>query len=115
ILKIKPKKPFASSHLVPEGLAFFAGTTGALKALVADAHAEEAQRTAGVLTELGYEGEIALSARQMVRRAAASPDIAFVVFNTSLPYADADLLLQELRHDSRTGLMPVGFLSLGND
>src|SRR5207253_8662822 len=111
----KPKRPFLWSHTVPESLAFFASTTGSLKASVADAHAEEAQRMAGVLTELGYEGEIALSGRQMIRRAIASPDIALVLFNTSLPYADADLLLQELRHDSRAALIPVGFLSLGSD
>src|SRR5439155_24671604 len=54
ILKLNPKKPFLWSHTVPESLAFFASTTGSLKALVADAHAEEAQRMAGVLTELGY-------------------------------------------------------------
>jgi CheY-like chemotaxis protein len=115
ITKLSPTKPFASLHTVPQTLAFFASSTGSLKALVADSHAQEAQRMAGLLTELGYEGEIVTSARQMLRRAMASPDIALVLFNTSLPYADADLLLQELRHDSRTALVPVGFLSLGND
>ncbi len=115
VLKLKPKQPFAWSHTVPQTLAFLAGTTGSLKAVVADGHTEEAQRMAGLLTELGYEGEIASSARQMVRRAMASPDVALVLFNTSLPYVDADLLIQELRHDIRTALMPVGFLSLGGD
>ncbi len=100
ILKLQPKKPFAWSHTVPQTLAFFAGTTGSLQAVVADVNAEEAQRLAGLLTELGYEGQTASSARQMVRRAMASPDVALVVFNTSLPYADADLLIQELRHDA---------------
>ncbi len=115
IMKLQPKKPFAWSHIVPQTMAFFAGTTGALQAVVADVNAEQARRMAGLLTELGYEGQIATSARQMVRAAMASPDVALVVFNTSLPYSDADLLIQELRHDARTALMPVALLSLGND
>jgi len=86
-----------------------------LRVLVTDANVQEAQRMAGLFTELGYTGEIATTARQMVRRAIESPDMALVLFNTALPYADADSLLQELRHDYHASQMPVGFLTLGSD
>jgi hypothetical protein len=38
-----------------------------------------------------------------------------LLFNTSLPNTDANLVIQELRHDSRTALVPVGLLSSGDD
>jgi CheY-like chemotaxis protein len=111
ILKLKPQKPFAGSHHVPQTLSHFAATTGVLRVLVADANPQEAQRLAGLLAALDYDSETTISGRQMAKRLAASPDFAFALFSTALPYTDPDQFIQQIRREPRTATLPLGLIS----
>jgi hypothetical protein len=115
ILNLNPQKAFAGSHHVTDALAYMVATTGHLKALVADANGQEAQRMAGLLVELGYNAEAVYSAKQLASRAVESPDFAFALFNTQLPYSEPDQLVQRIRHDPRSALLPLGLVNVGED
>lgn len=115
ILKLKPDRPFAGSSYVTEALGYLAASSGAPRALVAGLQTEEARRQAAFLMELGYDAEIAGSARELVRLARTSPDYELVLIETTLAAPASGELLQRLRCDGRTARLPLGLLASTED
>jgi hypothetical protein len=111
ILRLKPTEPFAGSNQVTEALAFLIHTSGRSRALVADPSREEARRVAGYLSAMGYQVDTATQGRDVVRMAIDCPDYELVLVAASLQGPSVDILLQQLRHDCRSALLPVGVLA----
>lgn len=111
ILRLKPSRPFAGSNQVTEALGFLVHTSGRPRAIVADPQSEEANRVGGYLTAMGYQVDTATNGRDVIRLALASPDYEVTLVASSLDHPTVDLLLQQLRHDCRSALLPVGVLA----
>ena len=111
IMNLSPAKPFAGSSYVLEALAYFTATSGSRRALVADPVSEESLRVAGYLAAMGYEVDTANRGRGLIRLAIGSPDYELVRAAASLIDPTPDLILQQLRRDSRTAMLPVGLLA----
>lgn len=107
ILKLAPVQPFPGSSHLPETLTFLAATRGEPRALVATPTSAEAMRLSGFLGRLGYQVDIAMNGDQAMRLALASPDYVLVYLDATLDRPPLPLLLQQLRHDCRTALLPV--------
>jgi hypothetical protein len=111
VLDLQPAEPFAGSNYVTEAMAYFAGTGGQRRALVADPSRQEAERVGGYMTAAGYEVDTATTGRELVRLAVSSPDYEFAMVTASLEEPTPKLLLQQLRRDPRTARLPVGILA----
>lgn len=108
ILKLAPVQPFPGSSRIPETLTFLASTHGTPRAVVATPTSAEALRIGGYLEGLGYQVDTATNGDQALRLAMASPDQVFVYLDSTLDNPPLHLVLQQLRHDCRTALLPVG-------
>jgi HEAT repeat protein len=111
ILRLKPTRPFAGSNQVTEALAFLINTSGRPRAVVADPSNEEARRVGGYLSAMGYQVDTATRGREVVRMAIDCPDYELVLASASIEQPSVDILTQQLRHDCRSALLPVGVLA----
>ncbi len=111
ILRLKPTQPFAGSNQVTEALAFLINTRGRPRAVVADLSSEEARRVGGYLSAMGYQVDTATRGREVVRMAIDCPDYEVALVAASLQEPSVDILLQQLRHDCRSALLPVGVVA----
>lgn len=108
ILQLKPAKPFAGSSYVTDALGYFIATRGTRRALVADLRREDARKLAGLFIRLGYQVDTAISGPEVIRQAIASPDYEVILVAASLGQRPIQIMLQQLRFDSRTAWVPVG-------
>ncbi len=111
IFALRPTQPFPGSTFVTEALGFFISTKGVRRILVADASTAEARRLANYLAALGYELDTANSGREALLMAMRSTDFELVLVDTGLDRPTVDLFVQQLRHDFRTGLIPLGIMA----
>ena len=111
VVRLDPGRPFAgSSYLVP-ALAFFTGTSGERRALVAGPSVEQARELVGELAQLGFEPSAAGSGREVLAAAAGSPDYELALIDPSIGQPEIYLLLQRLRQDPRTADLRVGLIA----
>jgi len=115
ILKLDPQEPYAGSSYVPEALGNFSATSGIRRALVASPMPEDAQRIAGLLTQLGFDVDTAGTGRDLFRLAVSSADYELALIDDSVRWPECTLLVQELRHDWRTARMPLGVYARSDD
>ena len=115
ILSLQPARTFPGSSYVPEALAFFSAATGRRRAMVAGPITEDAMRIGGLLTELGYQADTAVTGREMLDRLVAAPDYELVLIDSRIQQPPISLLVQQLRHDARTAGLPVGVLGTADD
>jgi CheY-like chemotaxis protein len=115
ILKLEPSHSFPGSSYVPEALGYFATSAGARKAIVGHPRLEVAQALASQLIQLGYEAEPVSTGRAVLLQAAASADIELILISGGMDFPISKILLQELRHDKRTGKLPIGLLASLNE
>lgn len=108
ILKLMPTGAFPGSSYVPEALNFLAATSGRSRAIVAGPSTAESRRVGGWLAEMGYEVDTASTGRALLELALASPDYELILVDSALLAPTVDFVLQQLRRDNRTALMPVG-------
>ena len=111
IVSLGPVKPFAGSSYVAEALGFFASSSGTRRVLVAGPMTEASRRLSGALSELGYEVDTAPNGREVIRLLRASGDYELALVDAALDAPPVDVVLQRLRHDCCTGLLPVGVLA----
>lgn len=111
VVKLAPTQPYAGSSEVLDAIAYFAGTSGTRRAIVAGPVSAESMRVAGYLAALGYEVDTAVNGRGLIRLALDSPDYELALVDSSLFGPTPELLLQQLRHDCRTAMLPVGILA----
>ncbi len=108
IIKLMPIRAYPGSSYLPEALNFFAMTTGRPRVLIAGPSTAESRRVGGWLAESGYEVDTASTGRQVVQSALTVPDYELVLVDSALLDPTVDFLLQQLRRDSRTAMLPVG-------
>jgi len=105
---LQPTGPFPGSSYVPESLAFFAASGGVRRVLVAGPATTSSRQLATTLVGMGFEVDSAVTGRELVRLAIVSPDYEFALIDTAIDRPPIHLLLQRLRHDSRTATLRVG-------
>ena len=111
ILKLMPVGAFPGSSYLPEALHFFAATGGRPRVLVAGPSTAESRRVGGYLAAMGYEIDTATSGNDLIRAALASPDYELILIDSQLLNPTVDFVLQQIRRDNRTALLPVGVLA----
>jgi CheY-like chemotaxis protein len=72
-------------------------------------------RLAEYFVKLGFETDIAATGRELVRKALQSPDYELVLVDAIVSYPTVDEVLQSVRRDGRTALVPVGVLASAGD
>lgn len=108
VVALDPNAPFAGSASVVDAVCHFATSQGQRRALVAGPSTSESQRIAGHLADLGYIADTARSGRELMELALRSADYELVLVDEALQQPTVDFLIQQLRHDNRTALLPVG-------
>lgn len=111
VMKLSPDRPFPGSSHVVDALAWFAGSLGRPRALVADSRAAEASRLAGLLSELGWEVDMATNSRDFLDMASRSPDYGVALLDADLRPWPIDQVLQALRRQGNGSQLPVGLLA----
>jgi CheY-like chemotaxis protein len=115
IMHAKPRGPYPGASYVSEAIQFMAASHGVKRVLVASPRREESMRLAGLLARLGYQTEIAATGREIIRKALDSPDYEIVLIDAIVSYPTVNEVLQSLRRDGRTSLLPVGVLAAAGD
>lgn len=111
IMHLQPVRPFAGSSYLPETLAYLATATGARRVMVAGPGTEGSLAIGRLLAEQGLEVETAATGREMLEKLFDSADYELVFVDARIDGPPVSLLLQQLRHDARTALLPVGVLA----
>lgn len=115
VMRAKPRGPYPGASYVSEAIRFMAASRGAKRVLIGSPRREESMRLAGHLIKLGYETDIAATGRELVRMALQSPDYELVLMDAIVSHPTADEVLQSLRRDGRTAVLPVGVLAASSD
>ncbi|MHB8901437.1 MAG: hypothetical protein ACYC6Y_22025, partial [Thermoguttaceae bacterium] len=108
IVGFEPPAPFAGSGSVVDAVCHFATSQGQRRVLIGGPSTSESQRIAGLLVPLGFVSDTARSGRELVTLALRSADYEFVLIDEGIQQPAIEFLLQQLRHDNRTALLPVG-------
>lgn len=115
IMKIHPKKPYAGASYVPEALAYFASCAERRRVLMGCPHSQEARRLDGLLAGLGYQTDVVANGRELIRLATTVSGYELVLVDDVLEDPSTEILLQSLRRDGRSAMLPVGVLARGDD
>jgi len=110
IVRLRPERPFAGSSYVPQALAFLAASSGGRHVLLGGS-TQGSRELAGMIAATGLQTDTAVSGRQLVRMATASPDYELALIDSTIDRPTADLLLQELRGDCRSADLRVGLIA----
>jgi HEAT repeat protein len=111
IRSLKPEEPYPGCSLYPESLAYFIGTIGTRRALIAHPRIEAAQSIVGMLGDIGIEADTAPTARAAHKLARQHPDYEFILVSDGIDYPPVSEFIQHLRRDPRTALLPIGIMS----
>ena len=111
IVKLKPTGAFAGSSDLMSALAFLADSPGVKRALVAFPNAAVAGQLAAMLTEMGYEVDIATNSRQAFLDGISSGDYELVLLSSRLDHPPVWVILPELRHNPNTARTPVALMA----
>jgi hypothetical protein len=111
ILAAKPNESYPGSSYVLEAIDFFASARGARRAIIASPSTDQSQRIVGYLAALGFETEWAQTGRDLVRMALLSPDYELAIIDAGIDMPPVDILVQQLRRDGRTALIPLGIFA----
>jgi len=111
IVKLEPKRPFAGSSYVVPALAFFAGTSGSPRAIVAGPSMEKVRELVGELARQGFEVSAATTGGEMIEMATSSPDYELALVDPTIGDPTAYLLLQRLRRDELSADLRVGLIA----
>jgi len=111
IIALEPRKPFAGSHHIEDGLAFFLRTRGERRALVLGPNRIDARRLVGLLGGLGFQADVAGSPRELVRMATDSPDYEIALIHAGIANPPAGQLVQRLRYDPRSADLLVDLVA----
>ncbi len=111
IMRLGPTKAFPGSSVVPEALGYFVRSYGARRAVVGHASAQQGEELSALLREQGYDPILATNGRDVLMLANSTPDVELVLISATIDRPTMQPLLQQLRHDRRTALLPVGLLA----
>lgn len=111
IMSLEPDFPYPGSSLIPEALAWFSRADG--RRILVSAHPKQsaAAKTAGYFIACGYKGDLAVTGREAMRLAAATPDVEMLVVDLRCSEPSVPDLVQAMRNDNRTHDIPIAVLS----
>jgi DNA-binding response OmpR family regulator len=115
MMKWRPESPFAGSSDLIDALAWFAGSPGVKRALVAFPNEMIASELGSMLDALGYEVDVATNGRSAYLQALASGDYELALLSGRLDHPPLAVLLQELRRSPRTKDLPILLLAEEGD
>jgi CheY-like chemotaxis protein len=111
IVRLQPAEDFTGAGRVSQALGFFAASSGFRHALVACPFLDEARELAGMLSAAGYQVDTFTTGKELLLKAAQSPDYELALIDMTIDHPVAGLLLQQLRHDPRTASLRVGLIA----
>ncbi len=111
VIRLQPDRSFPGSSYIPRSLAFFAGSSGTRRVLLAGPSTEGSRQLAGRLAGAGFKVDTAVSGRELIRLATASPDYELALIDAAIDSPAVDLLVQQLRHDCRSATLRVGLIA----
>ncbi len=109
IVKLRPTTSFSGASHVAEVLGEAVRTSGVDRVLIIDSRGDLAQTLVGLLSEIGYYGEVATNSREAFRAATLTPDYELILISDALDLPVAEMV-QLLRRDRRTALIPIGVM-----
>jgi CheY-like chemotaxis protein len=111
IMALDPPSPFPGSSRVPEALAWFAGSTGERRAIVAMPTNLMATDVAGMLAAHGFEADATNTGRETIDRARELADLEMIFVDMGIAGPDIRQVLYELRTAPETGEVPIALLA----
>ncbi|PQO31368.1 hypothetical protein C5Y96_13590 [Blastopirellula marina] len=111
ILTIDPKAPYAGSAELLDTLDFMASAQGKRNILLGELHQQNAQRMAGLLSELQLEPLVTPGGREFFKQAHSSPDVEAIFISKPLALPAMMETVQILRKDRRTAEVPIGIIA----
>jgi CheY-like chemotaxis protein len=111
IIALDPPSPFPGSSRVPEAVAWFAGSTGERRAIVAMPTNVMATDVAGMLAAHEFEADAINSGREAIDRARELADLEMIFVDMDIAGPDIRQVLYELRTAPETGEAPIALLA----
>ena len=111
LMKINPSQPYPGSHYLPEALSYFASSGGRPLAVIGHPRASKAQDLAAMLSELGYDSEVAYTGKEFLRVAKSSPDVDLALINMGIQGPPVREVLYQLRRSPQTSRIPAGLVA----
>lgn len=111
IMRIDPRQSYAGASFMMDALIDLAETSGSTNAIVATPRADVADRISGMLGSLGFTVHRANSARACLIEAMRASDYDVVLLSDSVTHPTVDEVVQQLRKDPQSSMVPVILLS----
>lgn len=111
ILALEPEGPYPGSSYVTQALGHFLRGQGSRRLLVGALSAAEGRRLASLALPMGLEPDVVRDSRSLLELAASSPDVELILLDMHLAAATSGQLLEQLRRDIRTRLIPIGIVA----
>lgn len=111
IVHLKPQRPYPGAGGVPGGLAFFAGTSGARRALVAVPGAVHLASLSGLAAALGFQVDATTSGTEAIRLARGGPDYELALIDAGIDAPTAELLVQRIHRDPASADLRIALVA----
>lgn len=111
ILRINPQQGFPGSSFLTDTLSYLTNTSGLPRVLVAHPSAERARTIVGMLVQIGFEGDVAITGNDVVRLAQRNPDYEFILVSDAINDPGVTRLLEQLRGNITSADTPVAILA----
>lgn len=112
---LAPREGFHGSSHVLEMLVMLAGYSEQPEVFVAHPDPVLGRNIAVTLASSGFIGQSTVSGRELYQHAVGNANIRMLLIADSIAGPDCSTLLQQLRVDWRTRLVPVGILTVGDE
>jgi CheY-like chemotaxis protein len=111
IMKLDPASPYPGSSRVPDALAWFAGSTGERRALVAMPTLAASTNLAGMLAAHELDGQATNRGRDAVDLARDMADLEMIFLDMNLQAPGIRQVVYELRISPTTGEVPIALMA----
>ncbi len=110
IMDLDPASAYPGSSYLPEVLGYLSASGGHRRVLVGHPRREQSLQLAGYFRVLGFEVDSCQRGRDVMLQAVSNPDYSFILLHDAIDRPGYRELIQMLRHDQRTGQLPVGLI-----
>ncbi len=110
IFKMAPKQPYPGSSYVSQAAAYFIETTGVRTAVVADVKLDRSLKWAGLLSQVGFSSDQAVTGKELIKLAQKNPDYEFIIMSEAIQNPGLNDTFYTLRNDPRTANIPIGII-----
>lgn len=111
IMNLDPASPYPGSSRVPDALAWFAGSNGERRALVAMPTLAASTNLAGMLAAHGLDAEATNRGRDAVNMARDMADLEMIFVDMDIQAPGIRQVIYELRTSATTGEVPIALMA----